>query len=141
MAIFMWKRKWPELAWNSQYFAECLIRRAHPADLRRAAGVLEEGSTLARSLGLRPLAARIEALRRSSRMGDAAQSASPFLSAQESRVLRLVARGFTNCEIGERLFISEHTAAKHAQNIVEKTGMSNRAEASAFAATHGMLDQ
>jgi DNA-binding NarL/FixJ family response regulator len=54
--------------------------------------------------------------------------------------VRLVAGGLTNREIGEKLSISEHTAAKHVQNILVKTGMSNRAEVSAFAASRGLLD-
>jgi DNA-binding NarL/FixJ family response regulator len=55
-------------------------------------------------------------------------------------VLKLVARGFTNREIGERLFISHRTVATHLRNIFEKTGMANRAEATAFAMREGLIE-
>ena len=50
------------------------------------------------------------------------------LSAREVQILRLVARGLSNREIGRSLFISEHTAANHMRSILRKTGLrqSNR---------------
>jgi DNA-binding NarL/FixJ family response regulator len=50
-----------------------------------------------------------------------------------------VARGLTNAEIGERLFISPNTVARHIQNMLEKTGMANRTEATAFAYRSGIV--
>jgi DNA-binding NarL/FixJ family response regulator len=44
-----------------------------------------------------------------------------------------VARGSTNREIGEALFISEKTASVHVSNILAKLGVSNRGEAAAVA--------
>jgi DNA-binding CsgD family transcriptional regulator len=54
-------------------------------------------------------------------------------------VLRLVAAGLSNREIGQRLFISQNTAANHIRSILAKTGSANRAEAAAYAARHGLL--
>ena len=44
-------------------------------------------------------------------------------------VLRLLAAGKTNREIGEELFISEKTVARHVSNILDKLGVSSRAGA------------
>ena len=62
------------------------------------------------------------------------------LSVREVEVLRLVARGHSNREIGEQLFISSNTAANHVRAILQKTASANRAEATAYAARHGLLD-
>ena len=61
------------------------------------------------------------------------------LSSREVEVLRLVAQGHSNREIGERLFISSNTVANHVRSVLQKTGTANRAEATAYAARHGLL--
>ena len=61
------------------------------------------------------------------------------LSARELEILRLLARGRTNREIGRALFISEHTAANHIRNILRKTGCANRTDAAAYAHRHGLV--
>lgn len=61
------------------------------------------------------------------------------LSAREVEVLRLVASGRTNKEIGEVLVISEHTVARHLQNAFLKIGVSSRAAAVVFALDHGLM--
>ena len=48
-------------------------------------------------------------------------------------MLRLVAKGKSNREIATELVISEHTVARHVQNIYAKLGVSSRAGATAFA--------
>jgi DNA-binding CsgD family transcriptional regulator len=55
------------------------------------------------------------------------------LSPRELEVLRLVARGKSNKEIAETLVISEHTVARHLQNIYGKLRLPSRAAATAFA--------
>ena len=60
------------------------------------------------------------------------------LTPRESEVLRLLPLGLTNREIGERLFVTERTAAKHVENILAKLGVGSRAEAAAFAVAHGV---
>jgi DNA-binding NarL/FixJ family response regulator len=54
-------------------------------------------------------------------------------------VLRLIAGGSSNREIASRLFISEHTVARHVQNIFAKLDVSSRAAATAFAFSHKLV--
>jgi DNA-binding NarL/FixJ family response regulator len=55
------------------------------------------------------------------------------LTNRELDVLRLLAAGHTNREIGEMLFISPATVARHVANIYGKLGVDSRAKAVAFA--------
>jgi DNA-binding CsgD family transcriptional regulator len=55
------------------------------------------------------------------------------LSPRELEVLRLVAKGMSNREIAANLVISEHTVARHLQNIYAKLRLPSRAAATAFA--------
>jgi DNA-binding CsgD family transcriptional regulator len=55
------------------------------------------------------------------------------LTARELEVLRLVAAGNSNRKVAETLVVSEHTVARHLQNIYAKLGVSSRTAASAFA--------
>jgi ATP/maltotriose-dependent transcriptional regulator MalT len=61
------------------------------------------------------------------------------LSARELEVLRLVAAGKSNRAIASTLVISEHTVARHLQNIYAKLGLSSRAAATAFAFEHELV--
>ena len=61
------------------------------------------------------------------------------LTPREHDVLRLLAEGLSNKEIGERLFISQNTAANHVRSILTKTGTANRTQAAVFAADEGLL--
>lgn len=61
------------------------------------------------------------------------------LSPREGEVLQLVAKGATNKEIGEALFISENTVKTHLQNIMEKLHLANRSQAAAYAVKKGLV--
>jgi HD-GYP domain-containing protein (c-di-GMP phosphodiesterase class II) len=61
------------------------------------------------------------------------------LSDRELEVLRLVAEGCSNPEIGQRLGISRRTAEHHVQHVYDKIGVSTRAAAVLFALEHDLL--
>jgi len=61
------------------------------------------------------------------------------LSQRELEVLRLVAAGMSNREIASTLVISEHTVARHLQNIFSKLDVSSRTAATAFAFEHDLV--
>lgn len=54
------------------------------------------------------------------------------LTSREHDVLRLVAQGLTNAEIGQRLFVSPETTKSHLKNLMRKLGARNRGEAAAL---------
>jgi DNA-binding NarL/FixJ family response regulator len=62
------------------------------------------------------------------------------LSEREVEVLRLVARGYSNREIADRLVVSTRTAEHHVQHIYSKIGVSSRAAAALFAMERALLD-
>lgn len=61
------------------------------------------------------------------------------LSAREKEVLALIAQGLTNKEIAARLVVSPFTARNHVIRILDKLGLSRRAEAAALAVRMGLL--
>ena len=60
------------------------------------------------------------------------------LTQREVEVLRLVASGKSNREIAEELVIAEGTARRHVNNIYDKIGARNRAEATSYALKEGL---
>jgi DNA-binding NarL/FixJ family response regulator len=61
-----------------------------------------------------------------------------ILTPREIEVVRLVAKGLTNKEIGEQLFIADGTVKIHLHNIFEKLKMNRRAELVRFADEYGL---
>ena len=61
------------------------------------------------------------------------------LSARETEILQLIARGMRNREIGEKLFISENTVRNHILNLLQKLGTTHRTEAVALAIQQGLV--
>lgn len=61
------------------------------------------------------------------------------LTAREVQVLRLVAAGLSNHEIGARIHISANTAANHVRSILIKTGSANRTQAAIYGAQHNLV--
>ena len=68
------------------------------------------------------------------------QDATAFseLTEQELRILALVTEGKTNREIAEALYLGEGTVRNYVSRILSKLGVSNRAEAAAYAVKHNI---
>jgi DNA-binding CsgD family transcriptional regulator len=128
-------RTW--LAHTAFEYARMLLARRAAGDRSRATALLGKTLSLTESIGLASLAAR------AARLGvPAAATAAALpdgLSPREVTILRLVARGLSNREIGRELVISEHTAANHVRSILRKTRCTNRTEAAAYAHRQGLV--
>jgi two-component system response regulator DevR len=72
-------------------------------------------------------------------MESLAQIPGSELTERERQVLALVARGYTNKQIADTLFVSEKTARNHVSHILDKLGLSRRSEAAAFAVEHKLV--
>jgi DNA-binding CsgD family transcriptional regulator len=111
-----------------------LIGRACRAlgDEDTAALEFETATNAFEQLGALPDLARVEAL-----IGRAEDTHG--LTPRELEVLRLVAAGKTNRDIAATLVVSEHTVARHVQNIFTKLRVSSRTAATAFAFEHRLV--
>ncbi|MFH8463119.1 ATP-binding protein [Streptomyces sp. NPDC017991] len=124
--------------------ARCRLRLA---EALLAAGRREEAAGQARAaqdtavrLGAVPLRADVERLIRRARLAETSPvEGVPALTARENDVLLLLARGRTNRQIGEELFISGKTASVHVSNILAKLGAASRTEAVAIAYREGLV--
>jgi DNA-binding NarL/FixJ family response regulator len=63
------------------------------------------------------------------------------LSERELEVLREVAKGLSNQEIAQRLYLAENTVKHHVHNILYKLGLENRRQAAKYARLHGFGPQ
>ncbi|HEV3461779.1 MAG TPA: response regulator transcription factor [Candidatus Dormibacteraeota bacterium] len=61
------------------------------------------------------------------------------LTPRQIEVLQLVARGMTNQEIAETLFLSRRTVHAHLRSIFHKLGVGHRSAATRYAVQHGLL--
>jgi ATP/maltotriose-dependent transcriptional regulator MalT len=98
-----------------------------------AALELEAARDVFAALGAAPDLARLDAA--ASGSGKGAYGLTP----RQVQVLRLLSAGKSNREIAEALVISEHTVARHVQNIFAALGVSSRTAASAFAFEHDLV--
>jgi DNA-binding CsgD family transcriptional regulator len=125
--------------------------RAHigAGDRPRARTALQAALTIARELGARPLAEDARRTARRAGLGVAAEgtvadSPAPTgnnsaLTARELDVLRLIAAGLSNRQIGTELFISGNTAGVHVSRILAKLGAATRTQAATIARERGLL--
>jgi DNA-binding CsgD family transcriptional regulator len=112
-----------------------------PDERQSAMELLERAWRDAVDAGLALLRADAERLGRRANIQLTEASAVPFgLTPRELEVLRLVAQGRTNPQIGEALFISRKTASVHVSNILSKLGVRSRGEAAAVALRTGLTD-
>jgi NarL family two-component system response regulator LiaR len=62
------------------------------------------------------------------------------LTERELEVLKLIAQGHSNREIGEQIHLSERTVGKYASNILDKLHLANRTQAALYALRKGIAD-
>jgi DNA-binding CsgD family transcriptional regulator len=116
-------------------------------DRDTAAAELSQALATAEKLGAVPLATACRQLAERARLGvsrsggaaPVASDASATLTPRETAVLRLVAEGHTNRQIGEELYISEKTVSVHVSRVMAKLGAAGRTEAVAIAYQRGLL--
>lgn len=124
------------------------LAEAHRRD--EAAAVWRAARGVASRLRARPLASALDDLARRARLdtghgaGNGAGNGPAWrpsglagLTDREREVLRLLARGMSNREIGAELFITSKTASVHVSNILAKLGVASRVEAAAIAYREG----
>ena len=63
------------------------------------------------------------------------------LTIREREIVALVAQGYKNKEMAEKMFISEQTVKNHLHNIFDKLGVSDRLELALYAIHHRLIDQ
>jgi DNA-binding NarL/FixJ family response regulator len=61
------------------------------------------------------------------------------LTEREREILRYLARGSSNREIGEALYITEGTVKNHVSNILNKLSLRDRTQAALWAREHGLI--
>ena len=80
----------------------------------------------------------LRGLRRAAPEPDVGLGSVEQVSPRELEVLRLIARGMENAEIGETLSISPRTAKNHVSSILAKLGLPGRVQAATYAVRHGL---
>jgi DNA-binding CsgD family transcriptional regulator len=118
-------------------YGRTLRMRARDSDALQASELLSEAASLAARIGIPLLVTRARVL------GAHVQpevTPPDDLSWREVEILRLVAAGLSNRQIGERLSISGHTVANHVRSILRKTGAANRTEAAGYAYRKALAD-
>jgi DNA-binding CsgD family transcriptional regulator/tetratricopeptide (TPR) repeat protein len=117
------------------------VSRLADSDSQGAKSALAEAATIAQRLGAHPLAELVHTQARRARITlSAAQGtasthalATAGLTEREVDVLRLLAAGRTNAQIGSALFITVKTAGTHVSHVLAKLGVATRGEAAALA--------
>jgi DNA-binding NarL/FixJ family response regulator len=118
---------------------------AHLAERHRApaATALRQAHAAADELGAENLRAAVDAVAARSRLAVEEPAQLPAqryrLSARERDVLVLVARGLTDRQIGEELFISHRTVERHVSSILAKLDARTRAEVASIAHRDGLV--
>ncbi len=114
-----------------------LLKNVSRAELLKAVRTVAGGQALLNPETTKQATSRMIALAHGTSGNSAVQEEE--LTEREREVLALVARGYTNKQIAETLFVSEKTARNHVSHILEKLGLSRRSEAAAYAVEHKLV--
>lgn len=115
----------PDLGWTCADYAESLLNQDGPINLPKVEELINEGVTIARDLGMKPLIGRFADIEERL-AGHRDKPAYPDgLTAREIEVLRQLAAGRTNQQIADELVIAVNTVTTHVANILGKTGSAN----------------
>lgn len=88
-------------------------------------------------LGNRMMAGVIDSSRKSA---EGQRHDKALVSDREKQIIQLVAQGFSNREIGDKLLITEQTVKNHLHNIYDKLGVWGRLELALYAIHHQLID-
>jgi ATP/maltotriose-dependent transcriptional regulator MalT len=124
-----------------RFYAAMLIEQGAAEHRKRARALLGEAVAGYRTIGMPRHQELAEALAAKAGLQIDSGEAPGALTARESQVLRLVAKGRRNTEIAAELFLSEATVQRHIANIYAKLGVRNRAEATAYALKQGLTTE
>jgi DNA-binding NarL/FixJ family response regulator len=113
-----------------------LLKNSPPEELARAIRVVSTGESLLSPSVTRRL---IEDVARRPRTSSAPPAAIAELTEREREVLILVARGLSNAEIGERLFVSIGTVKTHVARLLMKLGLRDRVQVVVLAYESGLV--
>jgi DNA-binding NarL/FixJ family response regulator len=113
-----------------------LLKRTGPEELIEAIKTVAGGDAL-----LSPSVTRrvIERMAREPGLGEPNEDRLEELTDREREVLELIARGYTNAEIGEQLVIEESTVKTHVKRVLMKLGLRDRVQAVIFAYENGVI--
>jgi DNA-binding NarL/FixJ family response regulator len=113
-----------------------LLKDASPEDLVAAVRAVAAGDA-----PLAPQVTRrlIEEFVARPRPGDGSHPALGELTERETEVLRALARGLSNAEIAQRLYLSEATVKAHVTRVLSKLGLRDRLQAAVFAYENGIV--
>lgn len=109
-----------------------VLKQVGNEDLIRAIETVAQGEALLDPSVTGRVLAKLRESTRSTAFSD--------LTEQELRVLALIAEGKTNREIAQTMHLVEGTVRNYVSNILGKLGLSNRAEATAYAVKHNLRD-
>ena len=115
-----------------------ILKSSEPEDLRHAIALIAQGGVIVSPSMATRLLTDFQGVS-SVAKPEAGKTANTEISPREEEVLKLVANGSTNKEIGEALFISENTVKTHLQNIMDKLHLANRSQAAAYAVRKGLF--
>ncbi|MFL6075062.1 MAG: response regulator [Mycobacteriales bacterium] len=110
-----------------------LLKRARPEEIVHAVRIAAHGETLLFPAAIRQLAASHP---------DGRRGGAPWvgqLTEREAEVLRLMAAGLSNTEIGERLYVSLQTVKTHVSNVLAKVAARDRTQAVIAAYESGFI--